>query len=104
MKTYKSYRMYFCNEYTGKLNKFGGLPTHLPPEWPKHQYGKDKLTFLCQLYCDAEKLAIEKLADKKGAYMLYRIRAHHGMCFSFFKEKGYSGEFTENMWAMKEKL
>ena len=28
----KSYRMYFCNEYTGKLNKFGGLPTHLPPE------------------------------------------------------------------------
>ncbi|MBD5513833.1 MAG: DUF1284 domain-containing protein [Lachnospiraceae bacterium] len=36
--------------------------------------------------------------------MLYRIRAHHGMCFSFFKGKGYSGEFTENMWAMKEKL
>lgn len=36
--------------------------------------------------------------------MLYRIRAHHGMCFSFFQGKGYSGEFTENMWAMKEKL
>lgn len=36
--------------------------------------------------------------------MLYRIRAHHGMCFSFFRGKGYSGEFTENMWAMKDKL
>lgn len=36
--------------------------------------------------------------------MLYRIRAHHGMCFSFFRGKGYSGEFTENMWAMKGKL
>lgn len=36
--------------------------------------------------------------------MIYRIRAHHGMCFSFFQGKGYSGEFTENMRAMKEKL
>lgn len=36
--------------------------------------------------------------------MVYRIRAHHGMCFSFFQGKGYSGEFTDNMWAMKEKL
>lgn len=36
--------------------------------------------------------------------MIYRIRAHHGMCFSFFRGKGYNGEFTDNMWAMKEKL
>ncbi len=36
--------------------------------------------------------------------MEYRIRAHHGMCFSFFQGKGYSGEFTENMWKMKERL
>ena len=36
--------------------------------------------------------------------MIYRIRAHHGMCFSFFRGKGYSGDFTENMWAMKKKL
>ncbi len=36
--------------------------------------------------------------------MIYRIRAHHGMCFSFFLLKGYSGEFTENMWEMKKKL
>ena len=36
--------------------------------------------------------------------MVYRIRAHHGMCFSFFRGKGYSGEFTENMWEMKRKL
>ena len=36
--------------------------------------------------------------------MAYRIRAHHGMCFSVFRGKGYSGEFTDNMWAMQEKL
>ena len=36
--------------------------------------------------------------------MTYKIRAHHGMCFSFFQGKGYSGDFTENMWAMKKKL
>ena len=36
--------------------------------------------------------------------MEYRIRAHHGMCFAFFQGKGYSGAFTENMWAMKELL
>lgn len=36
--------------------------------------------------------------------MTYRIRAHHGMCFSYFQGKGYSGAFTENMWAMKKKL
>lgn len=36
--------------------------------------------------------------------MTYRIRAHHGMCFSFFRGKGYSGEFTDNMWAMQKKL
>ena len=58
MKIYKSYRMYFCNEYTGQLNKFGGVPTHLPPTWPKDESG-DELTFLCQLYCDGEKLTVE---------------------------------------------
>lgn len=58
VETYKSYRMRFCNEYTGELNKFGGLPTHLPPVWPKDEAGT-KLTFLCQLYCDGVKLAIE---------------------------------------------
>lgn len=36
--------------------------------------------------------------------MTYRIRPHHGMCFSFFRGKGYSGEFTENMQNLKEKL
>ncbi len=36
--------------------------------------------------------------------MLYRIRAHHGMCFFFFQGKGYSGEFTEHMRQMKRKL
>lgn len=36
--------------------------------------------------------------------MVYRIRAHHGMCFSFFQGKGYNGAFTQNMQNMKEKL
>lgn len=36
--------------------------------------------------------------------MIYKIRAHHGMCFAFFRGKGYSGAFTQNMWEMKEKL
>lgn len=36
--------------------------------------------------------------------MQYRIRAHHGMCFSFFQGKGYSGEFVDNMRKMKERL
>lgn len=36
--------------------------------------------------------------------MIYRIRAHHGMCFSFFEGKGYSGEFTNNMQMIKERL
>lgn len=58
MKNYKSYHMNFCDGYTGQLNKFGGLPTHLPPVWPEDEYG-DKLTFLCQIYCDGVKFAIE---------------------------------------------
>ena len=36
--------------------------------------------------------------------MIQRIRAHHGMCFFSFQGKGYSGEFIDNMWKMKEKL
>ena len=36
--------------------------------------------------------------------MLYRIRAHHGMCFFFFSGKGYSPAFTEHMRQMKRKL
>lgn len=36
--------------------------------------------------------------------MIYRIRAHHGMCFSFFEGKGYNGEFTNNMQKIKDCL
>ena len=32
------------------------------------------------------------------------LRAHHGMCMYFYKGKGYSGDFVENMGAMKEIL
>ena len=34
----------------------------------------------------------------------YRIRAHHGMCLFFFRGRGYSGEFVENMGKMKALL
>ena len=32
---------------------------------------------------------------------VYRIRAHHGMCLTFFQGRGYSGGFVENMAKMK---
>ena len=28
---------------------------------------------------------------------IYKIRAHHGMCISFFRGEGYSNEFTDHM-------
>lgn len=34
----------------------------------------------------------------------YNLRAHHGMCLYFFQGKGYSGQFVENMAAMKALL
>ena len=35
---------------------------------------------------------------------VYSIRAHHAMCLTFFKGKGYSGEFVENMGRMRAAL
>ena len=35
---------------------------------------------------------------------VYSIRAHHAMCLTFFKGKGYSGDFVENMGKMKTVL
>lgn len=35
---------------------------------------------------------------------VYNIRAHHGLCLTFFQGKGYSGDFVENMGAMKKIL
>ena len=32
------------------------------------------------------------------------LRAHHAMCLIFFQGKGYSGDFVENMGAMKALL
>lgn len=34
----------------------------------------------------------------------YKIRAHHGMCISFFEGKGYSNEFTKHMAEIIHKL
>lgn len=35
---------------------------------------------------------------------VYAIRAHHGMCLTFFQGRGYSGDFVENMAKMKQIL
>lgn len=34
----------------------------------------------------------------------YKLRAHHGLCLFFFKRKGYSNEFVENMAKIKCEL
>ena len=56
-KKYLAHYMEFSNKYTGKLNKYGGFPTHLPPQWPEDDvFGE--WTFLCQFYCDGKILSI----------------------------------------------
>lgn len=34
----------------------------------------------------------------------YQLRPHHGLCLFYFKGKGYSPEFVENMTNVKRKL
>ena len=34
----------------------------------------------------------------------YPIRPHHGLCLAFFRGKGYSEEFVENMTRMQKAL
>ena len=56
-KLYPAYYMTFDKKYTGNRNKYGGLPTHLPPEYPTDErFGQ--MTFLCQIYCDEKMLKI----------------------------------------------
>ena len=35
---------------------------------------------------------------------MIKVRAHHGMCLFFFIGKGYSSDFTQNMWNYKTML
>ena len=35
---------------------------------------------------------------------LYKLRPHHILCIMFFEGKGYSEDFVENMYAVKERL
>ena len=64
-----SYHMTFPKEYTGGLNRCGGLPTHLPERWPQLD-GAD-LTFLFQLYCDGRMLDIPNTLCIQG-YQLFQ--------------------------------
>ena len=34
----------------------------------------------------------------------YELRAHHGLCLCFFKQKGYDDEFTQNKQKIKNEL
>ncbi len=34
----------------------------------------------------------------------YKLRPHHGICFQFYRGKGYSKEFTDNMDALNKLL
>lgn len=63
-----SYHMVFDQTYSGGLNKHGGLPTHLPEEWPQME-GSD-LTFLFQIYCEDEKLIIPNTLCIQGYQLI----------------------------------
>lgn len=51
-----SYHMVFRDGYAGSRNRCGGLPTHLPEQWPR--IGGTDLTFLFQIYCDGMWLSL----------------------------------------------
>lgn len=63
-----SYHMSFKNNYSGFLNKYGGLPTHLPEAWP--QIEGDALSFLFQIYCDQNRFAIPKTLCIQGYQLI----------------------------------
>jgi len=47
-----SYLMEYSRGNTG-LDRFGGLPSHLPHNWPRCQCGQERLAFMGQIYaCD----------------------------------------------------
>lgn len=55
-------KVYYMDFHLGKttsLNKVGGLPTHLPKNFPVSKITGNPLGFLMQLYCDEERLNIQ---------------------------------------------
>jgi hypothetical protein len=50
--------MKFVPGHHGALDRVGGLPTHLPPEWPTSSTGKP-LRFEVQFHCDGVRLKLE---------------------------------------------
>ena len=63
-----SYHMIFEKSYSGAMNKYGGLPTHLPKKWP--QINGCDMSFLFQLYCDQEKLVIPNTLCIQGYQLI----------------------------------
>jgi hypothetical protein len=55
----KAYYMNFEEKDINVLDKVGGLPTHLPKNFPQSKITGNPLGFLMQLYCDSEKLNLE---------------------------------------------
>ena len=52
-----AFYMQFVNGHFGSLDRTGGLPTHLPPEFPLCPSGK-VMAFLAQFYCTDERLTL----------------------------------------------
>lgn len=63
-----SYHMIFEKSYSGAMNKYGGLPTHLPKKWP--QINGCDMSFLFKLYCDQEKLVIPNTLCIQGYQLI----------------------------------
>jgi hypothetical protein len=50
--------MKFRDGHSGCLDRVGGLPTHLPPKWPRSSDGERDLRFLAQVHCDGTRLSL----------------------------------------------
>jgi hypothetical protein len=52
--------MKFVPGHHGRQDQVGGLPTHLPPEFPRSPNTGKEMAFLAQLYCDSVRLPIDE--------------------------------------------
>lgn len=57
----KAYYMDFIEGHNGSLDRVGGLPTHLPPYFPKSEYTGRELAFVMQVYSSKERFDFEDI-------------------------------------------
>ena len=53
-----AYYMVFSPGHLGAADRVGGLPSHLPPEFPRNPRGGGPMAFLAQFACDAARLPL----------------------------------------------